>query len=154
MKIQLDPLTLQSIPDSKRVREEKVPTAMSSPRRVTRLKLITAEQDPITPVEPRFPESDELHLLELQVAAYLLETSLADSDLPNVVAAPIRERFCGRIFDLQDLKSAINAVCPVPGKLAGESDGDDLMNNCELGEGRKSAALKPSDTIRLYCESI
>ena len=30
MKIQLDPLALHKIPDSKRVREEKVPYAMST----------------------------------------------------------------------------------------------------------------------------
>ena len=60
--------------------------------------------------EPNFPESDELHLLELQVSAYLLETALAAADLPAGDAASIRDRFCGRIFDLQDLRAAIDEV--------------------------------------------
>ena len=51
-----------------------------------------------------------MHLLELQVSAYLLETALAAADLPAGEAASIRDRFCGRIFDLQDLRAAIDDV--------------------------------------------
>lgn len=115
MKIQLDPQTLHQIPNSKHVREEKVPPAplqrgfaLSSPKGVTRPQLPTPGQVMVTPAEPKYPESDELHILELQVSVYLLETSLASADLPAGTAASIRDRFCGRIFDLQDLTAAIN----------------------------------------------
>jgi len=110
MKIQLDPLTLKQIPDSKRMREEKIPFAMSTPKRAARSQLISTVSETSIPLKPQLPESDELHLLELQVSAYLLETSLAAADLPVGDAASIRELFCGRIFDLQDLRAAIDAV--------------------------------------------
>jgi hypothetical protein len=110
MKIPLDPHTLHKIPDSKRVREEKVPYALSSPQCDPRPQLPIVSQGLVAPPDLKFPESDELHLLELQVSAYLLETALTAAELPAREAAAIRERFCGRIFDLQDLRAAIEDI--------------------------------------------
>jgi len=125
MKIPLDPLTLKQIPDSKRVREEKVPFALSSPKRTTRSQLLLPVHGKVAPPNPKFPESDELHLLELQVSAYLLETALTAADLPVGEAASIRKSFCGRIFDLQDLRAAIDASQAPASGHRGASNAED-----------------------------
>ena len=125
MKTPLDPLTLKQIPDSKRVREEKIPSAISNPKRAAQPQHPAIGQGTVTPLEKRFPESDELHLLELQVSAYLLETALTAADLPVGEAASIRKSFCGRIFDLQDLRAAIDASQAPASGHRGASNAED-----------------------------
>src|SRR5512136_3040986 len=94
MPIQLDQDVIHRIPASKRVREEKTPFAMAAqPGSVIR--------------DAEFGESDEMHLLRLHVSAYWLDAALADADLSAEAAAAIHERFCGRIFDPDDLAAAI-----------------------------------------------
>ncbi len=94
METKLDPNTLHQIPDSKRVREEKTPLAMAAPKGGFQPLLIPQSERARRQAKPETSgspfkgeherggdESDELHILKLQVSAYLLETSLAGARL-------------------------------------------------------------------------
>jgi hypothetical protein len=137
METKLDPKVLNQ-PDSKRVREEKTPLAMATPKGGVQPMLIpegdeaTMQTDPGIKNRPPHPrsregicgderESDEMHLLKLQVSAYLLETALAGAKLPVAATTALRKRFCGRIFDPADLNTAIDEARSLAAELAGGS---------------------------------
>ncbi|MGA9397061.1 MAG: hypothetical protein WBV22_02270 [Anaerolineaceae bacterium] len=135
MEPKLDQDTLHQIPDSKRVREEKTPLAMavpSSPHNGESRGIQPLLEQENTPSlqggEPSIHpstrgvqggESDELHILKLQVSAYLLESSLSSARLPAAAAEHIRRQFAGRIFDPAELNNAIDGARKLAADLVG-----------------------------------
>ena len=166
METQLDPKTINSHPDSKRVREEKVPCAMAAPQGDLQPALIPAVEEvkeastrsdpPVLPHDParslpmggreaflREGESDEIHILKLQVSAYLLESALANAHIPSAASAAIRKRFTGKIFDPADLNNAIDEARSLAAELAGGSiiSGSPRIEDMLSSEDRLQAAV-------------
>jgi hypothetical protein len=131
METQLDPKTIEKAPDSKRVREEKTPPAppqggcaLAAP--LPGMQTLVNKPDETEVRPPQTPlkgglesDSDEIHVLKLQVSAYLLESALANARIPAAATNSIRKRFAGKIFDPSDLNSAIDEARNLAAELAG-----------------------------------
>jgi hypothetical protein len=168
MQPELEHDSIHQIPDSKRVREEKTPLAMVSPkggiqplldeqaethtpsgrsalREEAATQALQHSESPISSPERgnQGGESDELRILKLQVSAYLLESALAGAKLPAPAAEHIRRQFAGRIFDPDELTNAIDAARKLAAELVGGAviAGSGLVEGLLSTEDRLQAAV-------------
>ncbi len=155
METELDPKAIEKTPDSKRVREEKTPAAMAAPSGGFNPHTLQVEGKTGAALDERCVPpsdalksvaeegSDEIHLLKLQVSAYLLESALANARIPAAACASLRRRFSGRIFDPADLNAAIDEARTLTAELAGGSviNGSPNIEGMVTTEDRLQAAV-------------